>query len=101
MPAAVPGPAPRPIRPIPRARAAALEARKPAYDLCPARVQVYQDLLAVHFCTDPEGHAGRIEEGFRALEGLTPDGLGPRLHLLNLRRWCAEQSRQVEGHYAA
>jgi hypothetical protein len=80
--------------------AAVLEARKPAYDGCPARERAYQDLLAVHFCIDPEGYADRIEEGFREIEPLTGADLGSRLHLLNLRRWCAEQSRRPDEHLA-
>jgi hypothetical protein len=84
-----------------QAVALTLEARKSAYDGCPLRALVYQDLLAVHFCTDPEGYADRIEAGFREVEGLIPTDLGSRLWLLNLRRWRAEQSRQPEEHYAA
>jgi hypothetical protein len=82
--------------------ATVLEARKPIYDGFPLRAQLYQDLLAVHFCTDPEGHAERIEEGFREIEPLL-DGadLASRLHFLNMHRWGAEQSRQVEEHHAA
>jgi hypothetical protein len=81
--------------------AAVLEARKPIYDGCPVRERIYQDLLAVHFCIDPDGYADRIEEGFRDMEPLIGHDLGSRLHLLNLRRWWAEQSRQPEEHYAA
>jgi hypothetical protein len=81
--------------------AAALEARKPAYDGCPYRLCIYQDLLAVHFCTDPLGHADRIEEGFRAVEAGLDTSLSSRLHLLNLRRWCAEQSRRTREHFTA
>jgi hypothetical protein len=81
--------------------AAALEARKPLYDGCPFRPQIYLDLLAVHFGIDPLGYADRIEEGFRDVERLLPDDFTARLHLLNLRRWCAQQSRQHEAHYTA
>jgi hypothetical protein len=81
--------------------AAVLEARKPAYDGCPLRVGVYEDMLAVHFGIDPDGYADLIEQGFRELEGLVPDSLTTRLHFLNLRRWCAEQARRPEEHYAA
>jgi hypothetical protein len=81
--------------------AAALEARKPTYDGCPIQTRVYQDLLAVSFCTDPEGHASHIEEGFRYLDATSPGDFEARLRQLNLCRWWAEQSRQIERHYAA
>jgi hypothetical protein len=84
-----------------RAVAAVLEARKPLYDGCPCRNELYQDLLAVQFCTDPDGHADAIEEGFRDLEDRIAADLSSRLHLLNLRRWCAEQRRRPEEHFAA
>jgi hypothetical protein len=86
---------------IDQAVALTLEARKPVYNGCPLRPWVYQDLLAVHFCTDPEGYADHIEAGFREVEGLIPSDLSSRLHLLNLRRWCAQQAHQPEQHYAA
>jgi hypothetical protein len=81
--------------------AAALEARKPIYDGCPSRTTVYQDVLAVYYCTDPEGHADHIQEGFRLLDAEHPDDFAARLRQRNLYRWWAEQSREVERHYAA
>ena len=88
-------------RGLDQAVAVALEARKPVYDGCALRSLVYQDLLAVSFCTDPEGHADRIEAGFREVEVLLSNDLGSRLHHLNLQRWCAEQARRPLEHYAS
>jgi hypothetical protein len=78
-----------------------LAVRKSAYNGCPLRTSVYQDLLAVFFGTDPEGHSEQIEAGFRQLEIMIPTDLSSRLHLLNLRRWCAEQSRRPQEHFDA
>lgn len=81
--------------------AAVLEARKPQYDGCPLRTLLYLDLIAVHFCTDPDGCAGSIEESFCAVERDADKDLSSRLHVLNLRRWCAEQARRADDHYGA
>jgi hypothetical protein len=80
---------------------AVLEGRKPIYEGCPIRDQVQQDLIAVHFCVDPDGYADLVREGLREIEQRLPDDYSLRLHHVNLRRWCAEKSRRPEEHYAA
>jgi hypothetical protein len=81
--------------------AAVVDVSKPGQEGCPWRSQIYLDFLAVHFNTDPEGYAERIDEGFREIESILDGDFTSRLHLLNTQRWRFEQARQVEEHHAA
>jgi hypothetical protein len=99
-----------------------LKLRKSLYAGYPQRLWIYNDLLTVCLCTDPLGHAERIQEGVAYIEGEIQPGMTDSQYLLQTskvyfamaqRRWTeakqfvlqaltwldADRDQYSAGHY--